>query len=199
MATLYPTPGDVTVNTTTALYPASSGGEINLRVEMERFLYGAGDETAKGQLGLLRRMRTDDDGELVECPCVDAKTHEPDIDTPCNVCAGVGYLWNEEWITYYKVLVSSNEGFVRKNEPTPGGIANIPYTFFYMEYNVNPTRRDIIIEVDRDLDGDVNSPYQRVTSFTLATVEPFRSDHGRVEYFRVAAVQNSVLPRWKAY
>lgn len=196
---LYPVPSNASTNSSTALYPASSGGEIDLRVELARTLYGEGDETAKGQTGLLRRMRTDDDDNLIGCPCVDPKTHEPDVDTPCNICLGLGYLWDEEWVTYYKVLVSSNEGFIRKNEPTPGGIANIPYAFFYVEYNVNPARQDKIIEVNRDLDGDVNSPYKRVASYSLATVEPFRSDQGRVEYFRIAATLDSILPRWKTY
>jgi hypothetical protein len=119
------------------LWPASSSGkEIDLREEFYEFLYGSNTEIAKGRPGILRRMRTDDDGDLVICPCVDEKTGEPDKDTICPYCWGEGYLWDEEWITYYKMLVSSHEGLVRKNQPYKPGMSNIPFVFFYLEHDV---------------------------------------------------------------
>jgi len=181
-----------------SLYPVISGAkEIDLRLEFRRFLYGHGREIPKGQRGLLRRMRRDDDGALVVCSCVDEITREPDKDTKCPYCLGEGYLWDEEWITFYKVIVSSNEGLVRKDRKEKAGVANIPYAFFYVEHHVDPTRYDKIVEVERDLDGSAAIPYRRTAVFDIATAQPFRSDRGRVEYWRLATVQDSVKSTWQ--
>ena len=83
---LYPT----TANSADPLSPwsgqTSSGVEIDLRVEMQRTLYGAVDEIAKGRTGLLRRMRVDSNGERIKCPCRDTITDEPDQDFYCRTC-----------------------------------------------------------------------------------------------------------------
>ena len=115
---LYPEYASIISNASnyTELWAISgSGGEVDLRQEFYEFLYGSATEVAKGRPGILRRMRNDDGGVLIPCPCVDEKTGEPDRDTVCPYCWGEGYLWDEEWITYYKLLVSSQEGMVRKN------------------------------------------------------------------------------------
>jgi hypothetical protein len=198
---LYPSGSTASVSTaasSTNLWPVTSDGrEIDLRAEFDGFLYGAGDEIAKGQAGILRRMRTDSDGKLIECHCVDDTTGEPDKDTPCPFCDGEGYLWDEEWVTFYKLEVSSNEGFVRKNTHEEAGIINVPYAFFYMEYTVDPNRYDKVVEVQRDLDGNLVYPYQRTAVHTIATAQPLRSDSGRIEYWRVACTMDAIMPRWK--
>jgi len=182
----------------TALYPVASGTtEIDLRAEFRRFLYGYGREIPKGQRGLLRRMRLDDDGKLIECVCLDEVTKEPEIDYACPYCAGEGYLWTEEWITFYKVEVSTNEGLVRKDNPEKAGIYNIPYTFFYVEYFVNPSGHDKVIEVDRELDGKISSPYRRSAIYTMSRCQPFRSDSGRIEYWRLAGAKRSIKSTWQ--
>jgi hypothetical protein len=142
-------------------------------------------------------MRTDDAGDLVICPCVDEKTGEPDKDTICPYCWGEGYLWDEEWITYYKMLVSSHEGLVRKNQYYKPGVSNIPFVFFYLEHDVVPTRVDKIVEVSLDTEGDVSLPYTREAIYPIATPEAFRSDNGRIEYWRVAVVLESVKSNWQ--
>jgi len=179
-------------------WPTAVGGtELDLRTEFHRFLFGSATEIPKGRIGILRRMRRDDDGNVVQCPCVSAITGEPDKDTPCNYCWTEGNLWDEEWITYYKMLASSHEGLVRKNQPHEPGVSNIPFVFFYLEYDVAPTRQDKIIEVARDVDGDIIVPYKRETIYPISICEDFRSDNGRVEYWRVAVTTDSVISNWQ--
>jgi len=180
------------------IWPISgSGGEIDLRQEFYEFLYGSPTEVAKGRPAILRRMRRDSDGNLVRCPCVDELTGEPDKDTFCPYCWGEGSLFDEEWITVYKMLVSTHEGMVRKNQPHEPGVSNIPFVFFYCEYFISPTRQDRIIEVSLDTSGRVVTPIVREAIYTIATPEAFRSDNGRVEYWRCAATLDFVKSTWQ--
>ena len=197
---LYPERTTLAGSTTSysALWPVSgSGREVDLRQEFYEFLFGSPTEVPKGRPGILRRMREDDDGELVVCPCVDEKTGEPDRDTICPYCWGEGYLWDEEWVTFYKMIVSSHEGLVRKNQPYKPGMSNIPFVFFYLEYDVVPGSFDKIVEVSLDTEGVISLPYTREAIYPIATAEAFRSDNGRVEYWRVAVVLDSVKSNWQ--
>lgn len=197
---LYPEYASVVGNTSdhTELWSISdSGGEVDLRQEFYELLYGSAAEIAKGRPGILRRMRKDSSGVLIKCPCVDEKTGEPDKDTSCPYCWGEGYLWDEEWITYYKMLISSQEGLVRKDSPYKPGISNTPFVFFYLEYNIIPTGYDKIVEVSLDTAGNISLPYTREAVYPIATSEAFRSDNGRIEYWRVASILDSVKSSWQ--
>jgi hypothetical protein len=195
---LYPTAVTSITTDHSGLWPVlSSGGEVDLRQEFYEFLYGSPTEIPKGRPGILRRMRTDNSGDLVVCPCVDEKTGEPDRDTVCPYCWGEGYYWDEEWVTYYKVLVSSHEGMVRKNQPYKPGVSNTPFVFFYLEHSVAPSRLDKIVEVSLDTEGSISLPYTREAIYPIATAEAFRSDNGRIEYWRVAVVLDSVKSNWQ--
>jgi len=197
---LYPQPASSTRSTsnhTGLLSASSSGGEVDLRQEFYELLYGSATETAKGRPGILRRMRKDDDGNKIPCLCVDEKTGEPDKDTICPYCWSEGFLWDEEWVTYYKTLVSSHEGLVRKNQPNKAGMSNTPFVFFYLEYDIVPDRYDKIVEVALDTEGDISLPYTREAIYSIATAEPFRSDEGRIEYWRMATVLDSIKSNWQ--
>jgi hypothetical protein len=169
----------------TSLYPSTGGCEVDLRDEFFRTLYGDGCEIPKGQKGFLRRMRKDENGRLIPCACVDSLTHEPDLDSLCPYCLGEGYFWDEELITFYKVIIGTGQGLANKIRKLIPGELNIPFVFWYVEYNVNPTKEDRLIEVELDLEGNVIIPVNRIGTYRLETVEAFRSDHGRVEYFRL--------------
>lgn len=180
------------------LWPVTSASkEIDLRTEFYRTLYGWRDEVAKGQIGLLRRMRTDSDGNLISCDCVDETTHEPDLDSPCSICGGEGFIWDEEWITYYAAAIGSHEGFGRKDRPIEPGVERVPYKFFYFEYFVEPTNNDRVVELVRDTEGNLATPYRRSAIFPISYAEPFRSDNGRIEYWRVACSMKSVKSVWQ--
>jgi len=195
---LYPQSSTVSSFNSSGLWPVLAGNkELDLRKEFHEFLFGSATEVPKGQVGILRRMRKDDNGNLIPCACVDKKTGEPDLDTFCPYCHGEGYIYDEEWIAYYRVLVSSQEGMVRKNQAHRAGMSNIPFVFFYLEYNVEPSRVDKIVEVSRDVDGGVLLPYTEEAIYPIATLEPFRSDSGRIEYWRLASVLSSVKSNWQ--
>lgn len=60
--------------------------ELDLREEVNRLLYGASDEIAKGRDGLLRQMKRNNAGKLIRCSCRDTVTDEPDRDYYCRTC-----------------------------------------------------------------------------------------------------------------
>jgi len=147
----------------------SSGGiELDLRKEMKEFLHGSAGEIAKGRTGLLRRIRTDSGGEKVKCPCRDTVTDEPDRDYYCRQCNGTGYLWDERELVYYK-----DDGSLELEEEV----------LFYVEYFVEPAKEDYVVELTRDIDGSIVSNKER-RLYKITEAEPFRSDNGRVEYWR---------------
>lgn len=161
--------------------PTSSGIEIDLREELKRTLYGAGDEVAKGRIGLLRRMRLDSNGLKIKCSCRDTITDEPDKDMYCRVCIGIGYLWDEEKLVYYK-----NDDTLRKSDES----------FFYVEYSVKPSQDDYVVELIRDTEGAITSPGIRQYLYKIIAAEPYRSDTGRIEYWRCRAKYERVWSVW---
>lgn len=144
------------------------GVELDLRDEMQEFLHGSAGEIAKGRIGLLRRIRTDSNGNKIKCSCRDTITDEPDRDYYCRQCNGVGYLWDERELVYYK-----DDGSLEVKDEV----------FFYMEYFVEPSENDFIIELTRDVDGNITSSEDKKL-YRVEEAEPFRSDNGRVEYWR---------------
>jgi len=191
---LYPT---TLPSTNRSMWPVSgSGGEVDLRQEFEELLYGSTTEVAKGRPGILRRMRKDTGGNLVVCPCVDEKTNEPDRDSFCQYCWGEGYLWDEEEVVYYKMLVSSHEGLVRKRVPMKAGVSNVPFTFFYLESYVLPEPQDKIVEITLAQDGGTTVPFYRNGVYRISTAEDFRSDNGRIEYWRIATTKETIRSTW---
>jgi hypothetical protein len=196
---LYPRTSSVrlTSDQTGLFTSSSSGGEVDLRQEMDSTLYGSVTEIAKGRPIVLRRMRRTSAGQLIECACVSTLTGEPDQDTKCPYCWGERYLWDEEWVTAYKMQVSSQEGFARKPQPNEPGVSITPLVFFYMDYTIAPTQDDKIVEVKLDLEGNVVIPITREAIYQIATAEDFRSDNGRVEYWRCAVNEESVRSTWE--
>jgi hypothetical protein len=164
---------------------------------MHKFMFGSTTENAKGQHAVLRRMRRDSNGDCIPCVCVDSKTGEPDIDTVCPYCWGEGFYWSEEWITIYKRELSRQEGKPKKDQPYKAGILVTPLFFIYTEYHVEPRKEDKIVEMRLDAEGDVSTPYEREAIYTIATPEAFRSDSGRVEYWRLACIKDTVRSNWQ--
>jgi len=194
---LYPSiPGNATPAVSNPWPVRSSRGELDLRSEFHDFLFGSGLETAKGRLFILRRPRHDTEGKLIKCPCVDPITQESDQDTPCRYCWGEGFLWDEQWITMYKMLIYPRVGASRKTEPLVAGISYSPMAYFYCEYQIEPTRKDKIIEIDTNVEGQVRE-YKRLAKYRIITPEPFCSDSGRVEYWRLGTVVDIVKSAWE--
>jgi hypothetical protein len=173
----------VTSEITTAPIAAGTDG-ISLRDEMISILTGTGGEIPYGQNFILRRMRTDSNGDLIECECVDSITKEPDIDYPCTSCRSEGYLWDEELVTGYKVSVSSQSS-ARTVELVKSqfGVLELPAIVFYFAYLTEPTIKDRIVVIELDLEGVPVLPYNRLASYEINLLRDLRGENGRVEYW----------------
>jgi len=153
-------------------YTSSHRKELDLRNELNRTFFGASDEISKGRIGLIRRIRRDSDGLAIRCECRDQITDEPSRDFVCSDCFGMGYLFDERKIVYYK----NDDAFRRWG-----------YDLFYVEYSVEPTDKDYIIEIERDVEGQPVTPIVRSRVYKIDEAEDFRADNGRVEYWRIRA------------
>ena len=193
MIELYPH----TAADSSGLWPVSTKGEIDLRKEFYDFLHGSTTETAKGHPVILRKMSRDSNGNLIKCSCVDEYTKEPDQDTICPYCWGVGNLWQEQWILTYSVVLNPSRGSLARREANnKAGKSNIPLLFYYIEYQHEPTKDDQIIEVKLDTEGNIVQPYKRKITHDIIVAEPFRSDTGRIEYWRCAVSAENIASTW---
>lgn len=163
----------------------NGGAEPDMRQAMINFLDGSWPEVAKKQTGLLRKMSRDSNDRLVPCDCVDDITHEPDKDNFCPVCFGVGNIWTEDYITFYKTLEDSDQDNALLNKHIEPGLINVPLVVFYVRYSANITKDDQIVELVLDSEGDVQSPVKRRNIYKIGIAWDYRSDNGRIEYWKL--------------
>ena len=156
--------------------------EIDLRQELINMFDGKNPEIPKAQLALFRRMRRDSNEQLISCPCVDSLTKEPDKDRFCPVCHGEGFLWDEEVIQIYRTYepLSSNPDKLFKM-----GLINQESVVFFTRYDSNIKRQDKILLVQLDVEGNIISPYKRTMLFSIDFPWDYRSDNGRIEYWKL--------------
>lgn len=164
---------------------ATGGTEPNMRQELINTFDGSFPEIAKAQTGLLRRMRRTANGALIPCPCVDKITKEPDKDRFCPVCMGEGYLWDERRIKHYQVVEDSDIDNAFRNTLRESGLINHPVVVFYIRYDAEITKEDKLITLVLENDGTVKTPLQRERVFRINTVWPYRSDNGKLEYYKL--------------
>lgn len=162
--------------------------EIDLRDELNRTLYGASDEIAKGRIGLLRQMRRDSSGNLVQCPCRSDITTEPDRDHFCRYCHSHGYYWDEYRIVYFK----NDETFKRSS----GNIEEYKSNMFYFEYYGNIYNEDFIVEVKVDKEGIPEVPIKRLKVYDIISADELRAENGRTEFWQVRAEENREWSVW---
>jgi len=167
---------------------SSVGTEPNMRQELANTFDGTYPEIAKSQPGLLRRMRLDDDGAKVPCPCVDVITKEPDKDRFCPICYGEGFLWDEEDLDIYRVVEDSGTN----NALLEPGLINISVVVFYIRYDSDITRHDKIVQLVLDTEGDPVEPYQRRDVYRVGKAWDFRCDAGKLEYWKVFTQREDV-------
>lgn len=174
-------------------YAGISATEADLRHELNSMFFGDGYEVAKSNKVLFRRMRRSGNN-LIECPCVDKLTREPDIDIRCEYCRGEGYLWDEDWISVRSVIVgSSTNKLVFKSQHLAAGELNSEVKVFFVQYSVQPTMYDRIVELYSDREGEPALPYRRHRAYRFQTVQPLRSDHGRIEFYAVWCSQKDAI------
>ncbi len=174
----------------TRFYGTNRQTEPNMRAELEATFDGLFPEIAKAQPIVLRLARRDSDNDLIPCQCVDILTHEPDRDTFCPTCFGEGFLWDETLTDTYKVIIRSSVGLSSKEDLIKPGLTNIPLVSFFFRYNIPITFKDDLIsdkvvEILLDKAGDAVRPFQRERLYRIGTAIDFRSDNGKLEYWKL--------------
>lgn len=164
----------------TNLYNDSGRLELDLREELERTFNGAVDEIPKGRTGLLRRMRRDENGDAIRCQCRDKQTDEPSRDSYCRYCLGMGFLWDERKMLYYK-----NEDTFNKDS-----------FMFYLQYDKNIDSKDYLVELIIDKEGNPVLPVKRYKLYNILEVFPYKSDHGRLEFWKIYAQEERKWSTW---
>lgn len=193
-------------------YKKARRTEPDMRAEFNATMDGEFPEIAKKQSHIFRKMQrqaTDpvvddttlerkfrgrtqiidwfvpEEGFLIPCACVDLITKEPDVDHFCPICQGERYLWDEIFIDTYKVDLRSDVGRSTKQDLIQPGLTNIPLMIFYTRSSVNVTRADKVVELWTDSAGDIIRPFRRRTLFRVGSTIDFRSDNGKLEYWKL--------------
>lgn len=168
----------------TSALKSKSGREIDLRKQMDCFLFGGDGWNPHASLHIIRRMRRDDQLEPIECTCMRAKqTIEPD--PKCTHCLGEGYLFDEEWVYGYSQPGGADSGLVARQVWMPPGGIRVDYRIFYFRYNANIRYGDKIVVATLDEEGRPVVPLSREVIYKPQTIAQMRSDNGRIEYFTV--------------
>lgn len=164
--------------------------EIDLRAELNQFLFGATDEVPKGQLLILRKMRVQDGilipnraTDLQVCDCKSATSNEPDIDYRCSLCDGEGYLFDDTIIPGYK---TDRFGYQDVEVYEKHGKNTVAMSFFFVQYHDDITRFDKILEPVINREGAVVTPVQILQSHNIHMAQRFKGDNGRIEYYRLS-------------
>jgi hypothetical protein len=164
--------------------------EPDMRQELHNTFDGIFPEIAKAQTIAYRKMRLDNNGKLIPCACVDVLTGEPDKDHFCPTCFGEGWIWDEILVDTYKVIIRSSVGLGTKQDLIAPGLTNIPIVSFYFRHNLpinvlKDESPDKVVELETDTAGKVIRPYKRQRIYRIGTAIDFRSDHGKIEYWKL--------------
>ena len=174
-----------TTNSPLPYTPSTGTGEIDLREGFDNLIFGTAGQIAHGRKYLLRRMRRDDDGNLIRCDCNDSLTYEPDTERSCPYCLGEGFYWDEDYITGRDMYLGSDDGFSRRvRRFQPGGV-RVDYRVFFFRYDTEISYKDKIIDLKLDTEGVPVVPYIRESIYRPQTIQRKRSDNGRIEYIAV--------------
>ena len=158
--------------------------EPDMRKELNNTLDGIFPEIAKKQTAIFRKFRRDSLNKLIPCDCVDPVTHEPDKDTYCPFCQGEGSYWDEGYIEVYKILTDGRDALGER--VTAPGLLNVPLMVFYTRSSVDMTSEDKIVEIVLDTEGVPDQPLRRKQLYRIGSLVDYRSDNGRLEYWKVS-------------
>lgn len=157
--------------------------EPDMRQELANTFDGEYPEISKKQSAVLRKMRRPLEDNI--CPCVDPTTKEPDRDHFCPICHGEGYLWDEVFLDIYKVVLKSDVGNALLDSSQSPGLIAPPLVIFYTRYDTPVTKADRVVELVLNLDGSPVQPYRREAIYHIGLPIDFRSDNGKLEYWKL--------------
>ena len=172
----------------------SNAIELDLRREFDYLLFGEGGGVRHGHFILVRRFRRVND-DLVACTCKNNLTKEPSLD--CSYCDGEGYLWDEHWTWCYSMYTDGATSLgMRKKYLNPGRL-KVEYKTFFLRFDTIISEDDKIVEIVLDTEGRPVNPYKRKILYEISTLQEFRSDNGRLEYFAAHCRQDSAIKLYK--
>lgn len=166
-------------------------GEIDLREEFDRILFGGEGCTPHGVLLAVRHLRRETDGSPIPCVCKDKFTGE--AEPGCSYCSGESYLWDEEWYIARSQYLGSDGGKGSRYRFTPAGETRSDTKVFFFRYNVPLKYGDKVVEMKLDIEGYPVTPYIREAIYKPQTIDFKRSDNGRVEYIAVSCLEKDAL------
>lgn len=154
--------------------------EIDLRKELDNFLFGSAQEIAKAQYVLVRKIKKDDQGRKLSCVC--NRNGEGSKTPSCSECLGEGYYWSESWAPAFKYSVGSESAHARRIMLEHGGSVKSELTRFFFRYPIDLSVDDRVVELDSDSEGNAIKPYRRKNIWMIQELEEKRSDQGRLEF-----------------
>jgi hypothetical protein len=151
----------------------SQADGIDLRIEINRLLYGTGTQNAKGHYVIVRKFdRTKHSQYWKDC------TKEG--------VGGPGYFYLDILLKTRRVPIKMAGDSLL---PTKAGIDVGDRYLYYFEYTLKPRRGDQIFELDWDdhrVQPDINN-VSLLEKYSIDKVHPYRLEFGRVEYYACAA------------
>jgi hypothetical protein len=161
--------------------------EIDLRSEIGEFFDGSNIEIPKAYTIIHRKMRLDRNEYLIRCQC--NHREEGVHHYECSLCKGEGYIWDESYVSTFKVEKSKSI----KNSDS--GTSNVKTATFYFEYDKDITLHDKLIELAIDKNGNPRKPLTRGNTWTPKSIDHKRSDKGRTEYIIVECTLSSAVKK----
>jgi hypothetical protein len=107
-------------------------------------------------------------------------------------CFSANYLNDEVFVQYYRTIAGLDTSNALRDKHTQPGLINIPVIVFYIRYDALITRQDEIVEILRDDIGEPVQPLQRTAVYQLGTLWDYRSDNGKLEYYKAFAHEATV-------
>lgn len=167
--------------------------EPNIRQELIDMFDGKNPQIPKAQIGVLRCMRRDSRHQIIQCPCVDSVTKEPDKDRFCPICYGEGAYWDEHELQYYALSAERRDlSLSIKDTLEPPGLINVPTVVFYIRYDSHIHIGDKIVRLETDLEGVPIEPICRRSIFKINTIWDYRADNGKLEYWKIYTHKENV-------
>ena len=172
---------------TRSMFSSSSStvgsGEIDMRVELDELFFGFESGIRHGHLVVVRHLRRDADGAPTSCTCRDSITRFCDPD--CSYCGGEGYLWDESWYWTYSMYTGNDAGKGNRVRYMPPGALRVDYRVFFFRFDTPIRYGDKVVEMKLDEEGTLVVPYIRESIYLPQTIQKYRSDNGRIEYYAV--------------
>lgn len=153
-------------------------GEVDLRAEIKDIFDNY------GHWAYLRRASDQ------KCNCWNPVTRE--ADPRCPHCTGEGWAYRDKKTRIRKMPLSDLTTRTILQQVTGIGEFGVSQYVIWVEWDLNPSDRDSIIEVKLDSDQEIAIPQDIETVWDIALVHPFRGNKGRIEYWACYVAERGV-------